>query len=237
MTANPFDTSSYDDCGFDISHNDGTLDFQQLGSAGGRKFCILKVSEGTTETDDMFVNYMNEIIADGAISRIGVYHFCHHGNTTAQMQHFIQSYVNFKSQISNMPDVLFMLDLERGANPPLESDGIAMVQYLQSIGISNPIIYCGYDYWSQQYPELTSCSHLLAAYNSHPTSAIPWRIASADTYGWDMWQYSGDFLGPWAKDLPGGMHGMDLDCFNLKKHSQGFEAWWDAELAKTTQPS
>jgi hypothetical protein len=29
---------------------------------------------------------------------------------------------------------------------------------------------------------------------------------------------------------------MDLSCFNLKKHPEGLEAWWDAQLAKNEQP-
>lgn len=40
MTADPNDATNYDDCGFDIFHADGPLDFVQLSTAGRRKFCI-----------------------------------------------------------------------------------------------------------------------------------------------------------------------------------------------------
>jgi GH25 family lysozyme M1 (1,4-beta-N-acetylmuramidase) len=131
-----------------------------------------------------------------------------------------------------------MLDLEGDtANPETatEADALAMVRQLQSQGI-NPVIYCGRSFWSQAHPELATCPHLVAAYNNNPVSALPWRIAGTDTYGWDMWQYTGDSEGPFAKDIHGGSHGMDLDCFNLKKHPEGFEAWWDAQLANNRQP-
>jgi hypothetical protein len=48
---------------------------------------------------------------------------------------------------------------------------------------------------------------------------------------------TGDSLGPWAKDIDGGSHGMDLSCFNLKKHAGGLNQWWDGQLAQTRQPA
>ena len=245
MTADPFDTVSYDDCGFDISDNNGSLDFQQLGGAGGRKFCILKLTEGLTYVDQAFAPYMTALMQQSSITRFGVYHFAHHESPIDQMEYFLNAFTAWKRNLSGgsvtqyaapAPEFLFMLDLERGANPPVESDGLAMVQYLKNLGIQ-PMIYCGYDFWSQNWPALDSCSCFLAAYDSTPTSPIPWRIPSASVYGWDLWQYTGDSLGPWAKNLPGGSSGMDLSCFNLLKHPTGVEAWWDAQLAATTQPA
>jgi hypothetical protein len=52
-----------------------------------------------------------------------------------------------------------------------------------------------------------------------------------------MWQYTGDALGPFARDIPGGSHGMDLSCFNLKKHPTGLASWWDDQLSHTRQPT
>jgi len=235
MTADPNDATDYDDCGFDISHNNSGLDFPLLGTGGGRKYCIAKVSEGTTFPDPQFANFIGAATSS-SIQRFGAYHFGHHGDPIGQMQYFIQTFKNAAATIADAPNFLFMLDLENGANPPQETDGLTMVQYLQSLGI-NPIIYCGLGFWSQSYPELASCPHLLAAYNNNPVSAVPWRIPSADTYGWDMWQYTDGRLGPWAKTIPGGSNPMDLSCFNLKKHPEGLETWWDAQLAKTNQPT
>jgi GH25 family lysozyme M1 (1,4-beta-N-acetylmuramidase) len=235
MTANPNDATSYDDCGFDISHWNGPdLDFAQLAGPGGRKVCELKVTEDTGGVDDRFVAYADAAGAAG-ITRLAAYHFAHHGEVQAQMDHFVKTFVEQRAKVTRCPPCLFMLDLERGANPPNETDGLAMVAYLKNLGIA-PLIYCGYDFWSQAYPQLADCGCFLAAYNSHPTSPLPWRIPSADVYGWDLWQYTGDSLGPYAKDIPGGSHGMDLSCFNLKKRPEGVEAWWDAMLAKTRQP-
>jgi GH25 family lysozyme M1 (1,4-beta-N-acetylmuramidase) len=234
MTADPNDSANYDDCGFDIYHGDAPLDFNALGTAGKRKFCILKVTEGLTVRDSAFAGRVAALLPTD-IKRLGAYHFAHHESAADQMHFFLETFKTTTQNIEGKPDFLFMLDLENSANPPLEADGLAMVQTLQQQGI-NPIIYCGKDFWSQNHPELATCPLYLAAYNNNPISAIPWRIASADTYGWDMWQYTGDSEGPWAKDIPGGSHGMDLSCFNLKKHAQGFEAWWDAQLTANTQP-
>jgi len=234
MTADPNDAANYDDCGCDIYHGDSPLDFDLLGTTGGRKCCIMKVTEGLTVRDPAFRNNITLLIPS-RIKRIGAYHFGHHGEPIPQMKFFIQTFVDATRNMANKPDFLFMLDLERGANPPQETDGLTMVQYLQSLGI-NPIIYCGFDFWSQSHPELKACPHYLAAYNDHPTSAIPWRIPSGDTYGWDMWQYTDGAKGPWAKHVQGAPNDMDLSCFNLKKHPEGLEAWWDAQLANTRQP-
>lgn len=238
MTANPFDKANYDDCGCDISHNNGTnLDFDAMVNQGGRKYCFLKITEGTGSTgfvDPMFLHYMQDIQST-SMDKIGVYHFGHHGDAVSQVRFFIEKFKRLVAQLTDPPKFLFMLDLERGANPPNEQDGLTMVGYLQNIGI-NPVVYCGYDFWSRNYTALANCGHMLAAYNNHPTSAVPWRIPSADTYGWDLWQYTGDHLGPYAKDIPGGSHGMDLSCFNLKKHPQGLDDWWANQLGHTTQP-
>jgi GH25 family lysozyme M1 (1,4-beta-N-acetylmuramidase) len=239
MTANPNDASNYDDCGFDISHDNTGLNFLTLGGQGARKYCVAKVSEGTTFRDPQFRMFITELKAS-PIARLGVYHFAHHGDPIGQMQFFIETFTSAMGSVPNPPKFLFMLDVERSANPPQETDGLTMVQYLQSLGIS-PIIYCGYDFWSQAYPELANCPHMVAAYNDNPISAIPWRIPSADTYGWDLWQYTDGESdpskgGPWHKSIPGGSVPMDLSCFNLKKHGGTLEAWWDAQLASTKQP-
>lgn len=239
MPADPNDSVNYDDCGFDISHNNTGLDFPTLAATppdgGGRKCCIVKITEGHTVQDHKAENHINGLIA-GGFTRLGVYHFAHHGDVDAQMENFFDTFTAIVANLSSPPKFLFMLDLEvnpNDPNPPKEDDGLAMVSYLKGVGIPNPIIYCGLDFWSQKYPELATSSHLLAAYNDHPTSALPWRVPGADTYGWDMWQYTGDFSGPWKKDIPGGSHGMDLSCFNLRKHPEGLAAWWDAQLAAT----
>jgi lysozyme len=235
MTADPNDSTSYDDCGFDISHSNADLGFDVLASNGGRKYCFVKLTEGGTFRDPNFAANVRGLIGAG-IDRIGVYHFGHHGDPVGQMQFFIASFVELTRNIANQPEFLFMLDLERGANPPQESDGLTMVQFLQSIEI-NPAIYCGFDFWSGSPAELAACPHMVAAYNNHPTSAVPWRVPGADTFGWDMWQYTGDASGPFAKDISGGSSGMDLSCFNLKKHPAGLAAWWEKQLSQTRQPA
>lgn len=235
MTANPFDSANYDDCGFDISHLNPGLNFASLAGSGGRKFCIVKATEGTSFRDPACGSSVSALIGAG-IDMIGVYHFAHHGDPIGQMEFFIEGFLQATGSIADRPGFLFMLDLERSANPPDETDGLSMVQFLQSKGI-NPIIYCGFDFWSKSFAPLMACPHMVAAYNNHPTSAIPWRIPSADTYGWDMWQYTSDFAGPFAKDIAGGSHGMDLSCFNAKKNTGGVANWWAAQLSKTRQPT
>ena len=237
MAADPNDSIHYDDCGFDISHLNEDLNFSRLATTAKRKFCIVKITEGHTFQDPMVESHLQNLISAG-ITRLGVYHFAHHGDPKGQMQFFLDTFSRVAREIGGRQKFLFMLDLEvndTDPNPPRESDGLAMVQHLQSVGIPNPIIYCGGGFWTEKHPELVTCGHLLAAYNDHPTTALPWRVPGPDTYGWDIWQYTGDSQGPFAKNIPGGSTGMDLDCFNLKKHPDGFEQWWDAQL-EMTQP-
>ena len=123
-----------------------------------------------------------------------------------QMEIFIDTFKTATASIAGKPSFLFMLDLEVNPgdpNPPREDDGIAMVRNLQARGI-NPIIYCGKDFWSRSFPELGACPHYLAAYNDHPSSAIPWRIPGADVYGWDMWQYTDGRTAGAVRQAPSG---------------------------------
>src|SRR5258708_3809515 len=165
MTADPNDAAAYDDCGFDISHNNTGLNFDVLANAGRRKCCILKVTEGSTFKDPAFAASLAALLQT-SIQRFGVYHFAHHQSPADQVNFFIDTFKTATQAITNKPNFLFMLDLERSGNPPTEADALPMVQQLQARGIS-PIIYCGGDFWSQNHPELATCPHLLAAYNNH----------------------------------------------------------------------
>lgn len=223
--------SRFQDIGFDISHNNGTnLDFNKLYLLGNRQVCFLKLTEGTTFVDPNFETYIKGILQKAPKMKLAAYHFGHGSDVAAQMDFFGNTFATMQKKLGIK--MLMMLDLERGANPPTESGAIEMLAELGTFKVANPIIYCGYDFFASDHPVLHGCSHFLAEYGSSPKSAIPWRLPSATVFGFDFWQYTGDFLGPWAKDLLGGSHGMDLSVFNVGKNSGGLDAWWAAELAK-----
>lgn len=235
MVPNPNDTNTFDDCFFDISHNNGNvLNFSEL--AKTRKGVMYKVSEGTSFRDPSFATYLAQAVAAG-IKYHAVYHFAHHGSTFDQMDFFIDTWLAHTKGFSPLPKFLFMLDLERSANPPNEQDGLSMAQYLMGHYEIAPMIYCGFDFWSQAYGSLKPCPCFLAEYGHHPVSPLPWRIPSATVYGFDIWQYTGDGLGTYAKDIPGGSHGMDLSCFNLAKNTSGLDKTWNQWLLQTKQPT
>ena len=223
--------SGFLDVGFDISHNNGkNLDFNKLYLLANRQVCFLKLTEGTGFIDPGFEAYVEGILKAAPKMKLAAYHFAHGSDVAAQMDFFGNTFAKMQQKLGIK--MLMMLDLERGANPPGEADAISMMAELGTFEVTNPMIYCGYDFFTDSCPAVKSCSHFLAAYSAKPKSALPWRIPSATIYGFDFWQYTGDFLGPWAKDLPGGSHGMDLSVFNVAKNSGGLDAWWAAELAK-----
>lgn len=224
--------NSFQDVGFDISHNNGTLDFTALWNSG-RRVVWLKITEGTTFKDPMFKTYVQQIIDSGFPWRCAAYHFCHDEDPQGQVDFFLRTFEDTMTLIEGAPQFLFMLDCERGNNPPTEQTVLQLVPEMIAANVSNPMNYGGYDFFSQKWPVLAdSCSCFLAEYGSHPISPIPWRRPDS-VFGWDWWQYTGDGLGPWVKQINGGSTNMDLSCFNNVKNPQGFESWWDGELAKT----
>ena len=108
MAADPSDAANYADCGFDISHNNAGLNFNTLGAGGRRKYCILKVSEGTSFADPQFANFVAGLTEAG-INRLGAYHFAHHDDPIGQMQYFIDTFSAVRGRLANPPPFLFML--------------------------------------------------------------------------------------------------------------------------------
>lgn len=231
--------SAFSDIGFDISHNNGTnLNFRKMRDGGGRQTAFLKLTEGTGFVDPMFAAHVRRIIDAGVDFDLAAYHFAHAGSADDQIDFFLDSFVDQIAKVgSGAPPFHFMIDAERGKNAPNESVIRGMIDALTSYEIPNPIIYCGFDFFSKAWPDLRPCGCFLAAYNARPISPLPWRTPSKNSFGFDWWQYTGDALGPWAGDIPGGSHGMDLSCFNKAKHPEGAKTWWASELAKLTQPS
>lgn len=236
MHVSPYQ-SGFDDCGFDISHWNHNLDFDRLYNPNGgkRRACFLKLTEGISFIDPMFGTYVDQLIDCGHSDFLCAYHFSHAANPAGQIQFFLSTFIDKMAKYQNPPKFLFLLDVERSANPPTQHDAIAMVNELSYLGIPNPIIYCGYDFFSVAWQELVNCTHMIAEYGSRPISAIPWRIPSATLFGWDWWQYSGNGQGPYYRQISGGDPDMDLSCFNEAKNGK-METWWNNMLNLCIQP-
>lgn len=226
--------SQFLDVGFDISHHNGKLDFQRLWMEGNRRVCWLKLTEGTDFKDPMFKTYLQQMIDTGLDWKLAAYHFAHGDDPKGQVDFFLGTFQDIVSGMSGVPKFLFMLDCERGNNPPDEGVELDLVSAMAEAGISNPMSYGGYDFFSKKWNALGPVSCMLAEYGSHPISPLPWRRPDS-IFGWDFWQYTGDGLGPWARDIPGGSNNMDLSCFNIGKHPEGLDAWWNAEIAVTNR--
>lgn len=235
MHVSPYDPG-FDDCGFDISHWNVTLDFRQLFNpqGGKRRACFLKLTEGTSFIDPKFSDYVQRLIDTNNDKCLCVYHFAHAANPQGQIQFFLNTFIDKISKYQTPPNFLFLLDVERSANPPTQQDAIVMVNELAYYNI-NPIIYCGYDFFSVAWQELINCYSMIAEYGTRPISAIPWRIPSATVFGWDWWQYSGSGEGPFYRQISGGDPDMDLSCFNAQKNGI-MENWWSTALSQTIQP-
>lgn len=72
--------------GIDVSHYQGTIDWQQVAATGVVKFALIKATEGTGYIDPSFADNVRGARAHGIIP--GAYHFLHGGNVSGQWSFF-----------------------------------------------------------------------------------------------------------------------------------------------------
>jgi lysozyme len=168
--------------GIDVSHYQGTVDWQQV-QAAGLGFAFAKATEGTTWTDPEFAANWAGMQAAGLLR--GAYHFYEPNDDAAQQATFFLQNVQLES--GDLPP---MLDVETAA-----AAGTDLWQGVQT--------------WLEQVAAATGTTPFLymspdfADENAAPSSlaAYPLWVADYDTNGpslpqgwttWLLWQFSED---------------------------------------------
>lgn len=79
--------------GFDVSNNNGSVNFHLAKKVGGNHFCYAKVSEGNGFTDSYWVTGRPQAIRKAGM-RAGGYHFVHPAanSVSSELTHFIHSF-------------------------------------------------------------------------------------------------------------------------------------------------
>ncbi|KAL8725488.1 MAG: hypothetical protein Q9181_006401 [Wetmoreana brouardii] len=198
--------------GFDISHYQGTVNFQGAYNSGAR-FVIIKATEGTTYIDSSFSSHYNGATSAGLIR--GGYHFAHPDSSSGatQANYFLAHGGGWSGDGITLPG---MLDIEY--NPSGATcyglSKTAMVSWIQDfVNIYHskttryPLIYTTNDWWTtctgNSAAFHTTCPLVLARYSSSGPGTIPggwpyqtiWQNADSYTYGGDSDIFNGGITG------------------------------------------
>ncbi|MCJ1441248.1 MAG: hypothetical protein MMC23_001734 [Stictis urceolatum] len=193
--------------GFDISHYQGTVDFESAYSSGAR-FVIIKATEGTDYTDPGFSDHYDGATAAGLIR--GGYHFAHPDTSTgsAQASYFFKNGGGWSDDGITLPG---MLDIEYApsgdtcyglSQSAMVSWITSFVNEYQSLSGRWPLIYSTNDWWTTCTGNSDAFSGnsplVLARYGSSP-GTIPggwgyqtiWQNSDSYTYGGDSDFFNG----------------------------------------------
>ncbi|MDP4107999.1 MAG: glycoside hydrolase family 25 protein, partial [Bacillota bacterium] len=183
--------------GIDVSHWQGTIDWNQVKNAGVA-FAYAKASEGTTYTDPMFSTNLQGARAAGI--PFGAYHYASPSapyspdQAKAEAQYFVNVMKN--AGMGDFGDIMPVLDLEQpAATGTLTSDEIAswarvFVDTVKSLTNRQVMVYTG-DWFVEQYNDfggqLSDIPVWIAAWTRYGNTQPP---AVGGWTQWTAWQYS-----------------------------------------------
>ncbi|WP_180960294.1 GH25 family lysozyme [Neobacillus cucumis] len=198
--------------GIDVSHWQGTIDWNQVKNSG-IAFAYAKVSQGTTYTDPMFSTNLQGARAAGL--PFGAYHYAspsapyNPDQAKAEAQYFVDVMKN--EGMGDFGDIMPVLDLEQpAATGTLTSDEIAswarvFTDTVKSLTNRQVMVYTG-DWFVEQYNDfggkLSDLPVWIAAWTRYGNTQPP---AVGGWTQWTAWQYSDQ------GSVPGVSGYVDLD--------------------------
>lgn len=174
--------------GLDVSHIQGTIDWNKIKSAGF-KFAYAKATEGDTFVDPNYKENRNGAMQVGV--PIGAYHFYKSDDDPImQAEHFVATVKPIAK--GNMPPVL---DLEEAGisagidQSQFQKDVLRWLEYVERQLALKPIIYTNHSFSTKYLTDdkLSQYGLWIAEYSeeSEPKIPDPWKKA-----GWLIWQKS-----------------------------------------------
>jgi lysozyme len=184
--------------GIDVSHYQGTVDWQQVAQAG-KAFAFAKATEGTTFVDPQFAANWSGIQAAGLVR--GAYHFFEpNDDATQQAQLFLATVQLAPGDLAPVLDV----ETTGGVSDSQLWSGVAT--WLGLVGEATglpPILYTAPGFWDSNAPDLALTQYplWLADYAVQPTLPNGWT-------SWLFWQYTQ------SGSVAGVTGAVDLDVFS-----------------------
>ena len=191
--------------GIDVSHWQGTIDWQKVATTGV-KFAFIKATEGSKYHDVKYIANFEGARSAGILT--GAYHFLSHNVNAAEQALYFLQVVRQAQEIAGCKHPLpLVLDCEEPGRSsvlrPLILDFLAVIE---KAGFITPIIYTSPGYWRGyigRHDEFLRYPLWVANYRApYPQQFYPWLK-------WSFWQYS-------EKGAIPGIAGssVDLDLFN-----------------------
>ncbi|HWM90365.1 MAG TPA: glycoside hydrolase family 25 protein [Thermoanaerobaculia bacterium] len=184
--------------GIDVSHFQGTVDWQQVAQAG-ITFVFAKATEGITYVDPQFHANWAGINTAGLVR--GAYHFFLANDDAASQAHLFLATVQFSP--GDLPPVLDV-EVTGGASDAQIWSGVATwLQLVEQATGRQPILYTAPGFWNSHEPDLSLTRYplWLADYASQPVLPKGWT-------SWLFWQHSQ------SGSVSGVTGSVDLDVFS-----------------------
>lgn len=195
--------------GVDVSHLEGTIDWQQVAHAGNT-FAYIKASEGTAYVDPTYAT--NRANAEAAGLRVGAFHYAQPdaapGNAAANADHFIDTAGLRSGELLPVLDVELTNGLSAGQLQAWV--GAFLDRVYQRTGL-RAMIYTSPNFWRDHVGGTTSfATNGSGLWVAHWTDAASPSVPAANWagYGWTVWQYSDHAT------VPGINRPTDVDRYN-----------------------
>jgi lysozyme len=184
--------------GIDVSHFQGTVNWQEVKQAG-MKFAIVKATEGQTTVDSQFNNNWQNIKAEGLLR--GAYHFFDAGiDGTSQANHFLQI---AQVEAGDLPPVLDVESAASASNATILQEVQNWLDTVEQALNRLPMIYTTASFWN---------SHLNNSFGKYPLWVAEYGVSvpkiPAGWSNWQFWQYSQ------SGSVEGVSGSVDMDYFN-----------------------
>ncbi|GGA27828.1 glycoside hydrolase family 25 protein [Paenibacillus physcomitrellae] len=190
--------------GIDVSHHNGTVNWQRV-AASGYSFVFVKASEGTTYKDPTFETNVRGARQAGLL--VGAYHFLN----AKDRETAINEAANFAAAMSVVGgaaslDLPPVLDYETNPSGISQSElnavAKAFLTEIERITARKPILYTGNDFAQNFNTPMGAYDLWVARYNTQP----PWNVPAWSA--WTFWQYSQ------KGSVPGISGAVDLNVFS-----------------------
>lgn len=189
--------------GIDVSHWQGTIDWDQV-AASGMKYAFIRVSDGTGTLDSEFDRNWNESARVGMLR--GAYqYFRPNQDPIAQAKIMVEKVGQLGP--NDLPPVL---DLESGGNEGIPAERIVSAamewaKYVEEHTGKRPIIYAGHYYWEGEVQASDAFADYLLWV---PNYSRDWPLVPDPWQSWAFFQHTSEGR------VPGIAGNVDMNYFN-----------------------
>lgn len=190
--------------GIDVSHHQGTIDWQKISEQKQVKFAYVKATEGTYFVDPR--NQNNSKSLKQLRIPFGNYHFFHPNESASLQANFFLSHI---PKYPILPPVLDIEILQSSTPEALQKKLKIWLEIVEEKTNCTPIIYTDLDFWKENIgPNFSKYRLWIAGYNSR-------LILPKDLPKWSIWQKTE------RKKLNGINGNIDLNELNVPTTSIG----------------